>query len=126
MTCSDCRSDNVYRVARKGLMDAIRYHLAGDWPWRCARCGHRFYSSQREKPQVQTPAQYNGVPVEMRRWARKQAMTGNPAAAILLRTDTEEQLSQILVSLAAAVERTGARVEVGPPSDALKQQERSI
>lgn len=49
-------------------------------------------------------------------------MNGTPAAAVFLRTDTEEQLTEILLSLSAAVERAGAGVHVEQPADTLGQR----
>jgi len=47
--CPKCRSGHIDRCRRRGLRDFIR-RMAGQYPFRCRQCGHKFYLRQRSVP----------------------------------------------------------------------------
>ena len=46
MHCRDCSSEECHRATRHGWQDFL-FRLVGMFPWRCNRCGARFYRRQR-------------------------------------------------------------------------------
>ena len=47
--CPKCGFEFLHRRRRHGLRDYVR-RLAGQYPFRCRRCGHKFYLRQRTPP----------------------------------------------------------------------------
>jgi len=49
MNCPDCRSHDVRRTRRSGIMQLL-WSLLGRWPWLCEACGKRFALPFRRVP----------------------------------------------------------------------------
>ena len=47
VTCRVCRSDRVYRLNRKGILQTWVYPLFGFYPWRCKACASNMKLRQR-------------------------------------------------------------------------------
>jgi hypothetical protein len=46
MICPQCSSKDCWRATRRGWRDFM-WRLLRHFPWRCKRCGHRFYRFRR-------------------------------------------------------------------------------
>jgi hypothetical protein len=95
MYCTRCRTGNAYRVARTSLIDIVSGWL-GYFPYACRSCCRKFRSRVRRPP---APAEPSGPTAEYR------CDSGRHTAAIVVRAETGEQLTHILLALSTAVEK---------------------
>lgn len=106
--CPRCHGTAITRRRRRGIFDRIRAYF-GRWPYRCRSCGARFYAGQRYVPRNGSK---NRTVRSSGRAAQglqgpQMAYWSDPVCAsakIVIRTDTESQLNEILLALTSAVE----------------------
>ena len=55
MLCTKCQTDTAHRSHRVGLRERLA-SLAGYYPYRCRKCGHRFRGLRRTEEEPATPA----------------------------------------------------------------------
>jgi hypothetical protein len=103
--CPHCHDTTVIRIRRHGIFDHIRSCL-GSWPYRCRVCGEWFYAGLRHisryksRDTRQTTAGQVLPGPQMAYWSD----LSGAAAKIMIRTDSESQLNEILSALTHAVE----------------------
>ncbi len=54
MNCPTCRSRDVCRISRKGVVSFCMGYV-GRWPYRCRTCSATFYSVLRQPPPAPPP-----------------------------------------------------------------------
>lgn len=101
VACSYCGSTQVLRRRRQGLVDAF-LHVFGRWPFICRACGNTFHSYYRDVPHRPVPV----PPVEPKAPEETACFTKRDGAkaAVVIRADSEYQLTNILLALSQAVE----------------------
>jgi transcriptional regulator NrdR family protein len=112
MGCPHCGSLDNQRIARRGI-DAIR-RLFGYWPHWCRACHRRFHTRDRRSGRRAAEPMATSTAWRPSFTSRKEATT--PTAAVLIRAESDEQLTNILMSLSRAVERHSEHV--GMPEEA--------
>jgi hypothetical protein len=108
INCPRCHRNTIARRRRHGMFDDIRAFF-GSWPYRCRSCGEWFHAGQRYLPehQVRNDTGQNGASVSPPNLGPQMTLRSDPvqpAAKIVIRTDTESQLNEILSALTGAVE----------------------
>jgi hypothetical protein len=120
--CSHCESAHVERVIRRGLRDMV-HNLLGNWPYVCRSCQKRSYSkcrrnstnkgSERSMPDSSVRSSVDCA-------ARQQGAN----AAVVIRAESEHQLTNILLALSRAIKQNRWRarpiVTTGPSSPPAK------
>jgi hypothetical protein len=100
--CSHCKSIHVERIIRRGLRDMVQNSL-GKWPYICRSCQKRTYSKHRRNSP--NKASEGSMPDSSVRsavdcTARRQGAD----AAVMIRAESEHQLTNILLALSRAIE----------------------
>jgi hypothetical protein len=100
MRCPHCHRTDVHRISRSGVSDAV-HRLIDRWPYHCRACNRKFYGvfrvPQDDAPPASAPPP--GPSVECRE------KHDSPTAAVVIRADSNEQLTAILLALSDAVDK---------------------